>query len=88
LTSPVSSTYIDDVSEATKLAAQTTSRDPRTGLRAVSALRRLLERLEALQVENARALGWSWQEIARELRVSKQAVHRKHAGRRFLRRGR
>ena len=82
------STYIDAVSEATKLAAQTTSRDPAVGLRAVASLRRLLEQLEALQVRNARDLGWSWQEIARELHVSKQAVHRKHARRRFLRRGR
>jgi len=76
------------MSEATKLAAQASSQDPRVGLRAVGALRRLLERLEALQVDNAREHGWSWQDIARELQVSKQAVHKKHAGRGFLRRGR
>jgi len=76
------------MSEATKLATQATNRDPRVGLRAVAALRRLLEQLEALQVDNARKLGWSWQEIATELRVSKQAVHKKHAGRWFLGRGR
>jgi ribosome-binding protein aMBF1 (putative translation factor) len=76
------------MSEATKLATQASSRDPRVGLRAVSALRGLLEQLEALQVHNARDLGWSWQEIATELKVSKQAVHKKHAGRWFLRRGR
>lgn len=58
------------------------------GLRAVAALRRLLEQLEALQVDNARRLGWSWQEIAAEMGVSKQAVHKKHAGRWFHRRGR
>lgn len=76
------------MSEATKLATQASSRDPRVGLRAVATLRRLLEQLEALQVHNARDLGWSWQEIATELRVSKQAVHKKHASRWFLRRGR
>jgi hypothetical protein len=76
------------MSEATKLATQAGSRDPRVGLRAVAALRRLLEQLEALQVHNARNLGWSWQEIATELKVSKQAVHKKHAGGWFLRRGR
>jgi hypothetical protein len=76
------------MSEATKLASQASSRDPKVGLRAVAALRRLLEQLETLQVDNARSLGWSWQEIAGELQVSKQAVHRKHAGRGFLRRGR
>ena len=70
--------------EATKLASEASSRDPRVGLRSVAALRRLLERLEAVQVRNARAQGWSWQEIAEQLGVSKQAVHRKHAGRRLL----
>ena len=45
------------------------------------ALRRLLETLERLQVGNARRQGWSWQEIADALGVSKQAVHKKHAGR-------
>lgn len=76
------------MSEATKLATAAASRDPRVGLRAVVALRRLLERLEALQVENARALGWSWQDVARELQVTKQAVHKKYAGRALLRRRR
>jgi ribosome-binding protein aMBF1 (putative translation factor) len=57
------------------------SRDPAVGLRAVAALRRLVEQLEALQVQNARDLGWSWSEIAAAVGVSKQAVHKKHAGR-------
>jgi FixJ family two-component response regulator len=70
--------------QATKLASEASSRDPKIGLRSVAALRRLLERLEELQVRNARARGWSWQQIAEELGVSKQAVHRKHAARRFL----
>jgi hypothetical protein len=72
------------MSEATKLAAAAGSRDPAVGLRSVAALRRLLERLEALQVENARDQGWSWQDIARELQVSRQAVHKKHSHRRLL----
>lgn len=75
------------MTEATKLATEAGSRDPRVGLRAVAALRRLVEQLEALQVRNARVLGWSWQQIADELRVSKQAVHHKHAGSVFRRRG-
>ena len=58
-----------------------TSRDPAVGLRAVTALRRLVEQLEDLQVVNARAQGWSWGDIAGAMGVSKQAVHRKHAGR-------
>jgi hypothetical protein len=73
--------YIDAMSEAQELAAAAGNADPRVGLRAVLALRHLLDRLEVLQVDNARRRGWSWQEIASALGVSKQAVHQKHAGR-------
>ena len=69
------------MSNATDLAAAASSKDPRVGLRAVVALRKLLENLEILQVGLARRQGWSWQEIAEALGVSKQAVHKKHAGR-------
>lgn len=75
------STYVDSMSEATDLAVAAGDRDPRVGLRAVAALRKLLERLEAVQVRNARVNGWSWQEIAAELGVSRQAVHKKHGRR-------
>jgi transcriptional regulator of acetoin/glycerol metabolism len=44
----------------------------------VASLRGLLESLEELQVGNARAQGWSWQQIAQALRVSRQAVHKKY----------
>jgi len=83
LTVLMPSTYDDGVSEATKLASEAGSNDPATGLRAVAALRHLLERLEALQVGNARMQDWSWQEIAEHLGVSKQAVHKKYARRRL-----
>lgn len=76
------------MNEATQLASAAGSRDPIVGLRAVAALRRLLESLEALQVHNARDQDWSWQQIADALGVTKQAVHKKHAGRRPVRRGR
>jgi hypothetical protein len=69
------------MTEAKELTDAAGSPDPRIGLRAVVALRTLLEQLEVLQVRNARRQGWSWQEIAQALRVSKQAVHKKHAGR-------
>jgi len=68
------------MTEATQLAAAAGDRDPRVGLKAVAALRKLLERLEAVQVRNARAKGWSWQDIAVALGVSRQAVHKKHGG--------
>ncbi|MFE3602644.1 helix-turn-helix domain-containing protein [Streptomyces sp. NPDC059142] len=66
------------MTEATDLAERAGDRDPRVGLRAVAALRRLLERLESVQVRSARNHGWSWQEIADELGVTRQAAHKKH----------
>ena len=72
------------MNEATEVAAAASSRDPAVGLAAVAALRRLLESLEALQVANARAQGWSWQQIAEALGVTKQAVHKKYGGGRRL----
>jgi hypothetical protein len=76
------------VTQATKLADATASRDPAVGLAAVASLRTLLESLERLQVDNARERGWSWQQIADVLGVSRQAVHKKHGTPRLLRRGR
>ena len=76
------------MTEATNLASAAADADPRTGLRAVAALRRLLEQLESAQVGAARQRGWSWQEIADELGVSRQAVHKKHSDRRHVLPGR
>jgi DNA-binding IclR family transcriptional regulator len=61
-----------------RLAEGAASNDPDVGLRAVASLRALAERLELLQVQRARELGWSWQDIAGRLGVSKQTVHRKY----------
>ena len=66
------------MSDATQVAAAASSRDPAVGLAAVASLRGLLESLEELQVGNARRQGWSWQQIADVLRVSRQAVHKKY----------
>jgi len=66
--------------QATALAGAASSADPAEGLRAVAALRTLLETLERLQVENARRQGWSWQQIAMGLGVGKHAVHKKYGG--------
>jgi DNA-directed RNA polymerase specialized sigma24 family protein len=63
------------------IAEDAASTDPDAGLRAVAALRALAERLEILQVDNARLAGWSWQQIAERLGVTKQTVHRKHGKR-------
>jgi hypothetical protein len=67
------------VNDQVSLAEAASGQDPPAGLRAARALRELAERLEALQVSNARAHGWSWQEIAVFLGVTKQAVHKKYA---------
>jgi DNA-binding NarL/FixJ family response regulator len=70
------------------LAEAVNSRDPGVGLAAVAALRTLAEELEALQVDNARRCGWSWQAIAEQLGITRQSVHKKHrGGRRPGRRG-
>jgi DNA-directed RNA polymerase specialized sigma24 family protein len=68
-----------------EIAEGAASSDPDVGLRAVAALRALAERLEVLQVQTAREIGWSWQDIAERLGVTKQTVHRKY-GRRLGRR--
>lgn len=69
------------MTDASHLTTAAADADPRTGLRAVRALRRLVEHLEQTQVARARELGWSWQDIAEVLAVSRQAVHKKHGRR-------
>lgn len=54
--------------------------DPAVGLRAALALRRLAERVEAEQVALARDQGWSWQQIADVLGMTRQSVHGKYGG--------
>lgn len=56
--------------------------DPAEGLRAVRSMRVLADRLEALHVERARRRGWSWEQVAVALGVTRQAVHKKY-GKRF-----
>jgi hypothetical protein len=72
------------VRELSRLNNAVDSRDPVIGLAAVAALRDLVEELEELHVDNARSLGWSWQQIAESLGITRQSVHKKH----HMRRGR
>lgn len=60
------------------VTATATRVEPREGLRTALALRRLAERLEALHVRAAREQGLSWAQIAAELQVTRQSVHKKH----------
>lgn len=62
----------------TELSLRIRSHDPAVGLRAVSALHRLAEQVEAVAVARARADGWSWEQIGDALGVSRQAAHTKH----------
>jgi hypothetical protein len=55
--------------------------DPAEALAAVTALRRLADRIEDAAVEQAMRAGWSWPQVAEALGVTRQAVHKKHAQR-------
>jgi DNA-directed RNA polymerase specialized sigma24 family protein len=68
------------MADTSQVASAASSKDPTVGLEAVRSLRVLVERLEALQVGNAREQGWTWEQIAQLLGVTRQAVHKKYAG--------
>ena len=75
------------MADTAQVATAASSQDPAIGLKAVRSLRVLVERLEALQVGNARDQGWTWDQIAQLLGVTRQAVHKKYvSGRGPLRR--
>jgi DNA-directed RNA polymerase specialized sigma24 family protein len=65
--------------EAEELARRIRSQEPAVGLRAVGALHRLAEQVEAAAVTAAREQGWSWEQIGDALGVSRQSVHAKYA---------
>ena len=71
----------DPVALAPAADDRSTVPDPGEGLRAAVALRQLADRMEADNVEQALAAGWSWSQIAEALNVSRQAVHKKHFSR-------
>ena len=64
-----------------QLVSSIAAADPTVGLRAVGALRRLAERVEAIHVKLARQQGWSWEQIGDALGVSRQSIHAKYAKR-------
>ena len=67
------------------LVQQAGDDDPLRALAAVAELHREVSRAEALVVRRARVSGASWEQIARVLGVSRQAVHKKYGGTRFSR---
>jgi hypothetical protein len=64
--------------EVGDLSARIRSDDPAVGLRAVGALHRLAEQVEATYVALARQQGWTWEQIGDALGVSRQSVHAKY----------
>ncbi|HJP71980.1 MAG TPA: helix-turn-helix domain-containing protein [Candidatus Limnocylindria bacterium] len=59
----------------------TTPEDPAAALAAVIGLRRLADRMEREAVQRAVDEGWTWQQIAQALGVTRQAAHKRHAAR-------
>lgn len=64
--------------DTSDLVQRINSHDPAVGLRAVGALHRLAEQVEAASVALARERGWSWEQIGDALGVSRQSVHAKY----------
>jgi len=71
------STHTDNMTSE-DITTRIRSTDPAVGLRAVGALHRLAEQVEATHVRKARDLGWSWEQIGDALGVSRQSVHTKY----------
>jgi hypothetical protein len=67
--------------EQKELTATLESDDPAVALRAVGALHRLAEQIEARGVRLARERGWSWEQIGDALGVSRQSIHAKYGKR-------
>ena len=69
---------VDDMRE---LALATGDDDPRAALAAARGLRRAAVRSEAAVVRRARNQGLAWAEIAEQLGVTRQAVHKRYGRR-------
>ncbi|MGP3935660.1 MULTISPECIES: helix-turn-helix domain-containing protein [Nonomuraea] len=64
--------------DVTELSERIRAGDPAMGLRAVGALHRLAEQVEATSVALAREQGWTWEQIGDALGMSRQSVHAKY----------
>jgi len=63
------------------IARATGDDDPRIALAAARELRRAADRTEAAVVRRARVRGLAWADIAEQLGVSRQAVHKRYGRR-------
>jgi hypothetical protein len=71
----------DGFEERYDLDMTTTPEDPAASIAAVIGLRRLADRMERDAVQRAVDDGWTWQQIAQALGVTRQAAHKRHAAR-------
>lgn len=65
------------------LVVRSGDEDPLAALAAVAELQREVHRTEAAVVRRARVSGATWEQIARSLGVTRQAVHKRYGGSRF-----
>ncbi|CAN7186293.1 hypothetical protein LJR027_000352 [Terrabacter sp. LjRoot27] len=70
-----------EVDDMLQLARATGDDDPRAALAAARELRRTADRTEAAVVRRARNQGLAWADIAEQLGVTRQAVHKKYGRR-------
>jgi len=75
-----SSTKVDGMTSKTALGTHGDDPNVLAELRQLTVERSELERREAVLVRRARNEGFVWEQIASSLNVSRQAVHKKHAG--------
>jgi DNA-directed RNA polymerase specialized sigma24 family protein len=71
-------TTVTEQEELAVTVASAESGEPRALLRRIAQQRAELDRAESLSVRRARNSGLTWQEIAGELGVTKQAVHKRY----------
>ena len=71
---------MEEVSDLMALVGAVGDDDTSAALRAAGELRRAAARMEAQLVRRARNQGMSWAEVAGQLGLAKQTVHRKYGG--------
>jgi hypothetical protein len=66
-----------EVEELKTLIGQASGDEPLPALQALAAVRRELERIEAVQVRRARLRSVSWAAIAQAMGITRQAAHQR-----------
>ncbi len=61
--------------------AEDFAESPVPALRAIAAIRQRLDEIEPEAIEQARANGCTWEDLAEALGVTRQAIHQRHRNR-------